>query len=144
MSIEREAFEAWFSTESVLRRDEDFAAWEAWQARAALAEKPAAWISVADRMPTAGVKVLVFYRNIYGRTRRTCAHYSPEHTVDASIWDEGEPDETEDGTFEPEGWWEEPVEINCVGFIADEITHWMPLPAAPIIAAQEKGTQDTE
>ncbi len=82
-------------------------------------------------MPAAGCKVLVFYRNSYGRARRTCAHYSPLHTVDASAWDEGEPDETEDGTFEPEGWWEEPVEMERVEFITDEVTHWMPLPEPP-------------
>ena len=90
------------------------------------------WIPVGERMPTGGVKVLVIYRNNYGNLRRTCAHYSPKHTVDASTWDEGEPDETEDGTFEPEGWWEEPVEIERVEFIADEVTHWMPLPAPPV------------
>jgi hypothetical protein len=90
-----------------------------------------AWVPVTERMPTAGVKVLVCYRNSYGHLRRTCAHYSPLHTVDASMWDDGEPDETEDGTFEPEGWWEEPVEIDRVEFIADEVTHWIPLPAAP-------------
>ena len=89
------------------------------------------WVSVKERMPSAGVKVLVFYRNGYGRGRRTCAHYSPLHTVDASMWDEGIPDETEDGAFEPEGWWEEPVEIERVEFIADEVTHWMPLPEPP-------------
>jgi hypothetical protein len=89
------------------------------------------WVPVADRLPTAGCKVLVCYRNSYGRLRRTCAHYSPLHTVDASTWDEGEPDETEDGAFKPEGWWEEPVEIERVEFIADEVTHWMPLPEPP-------------
>ena len=100
-------------------------------AQPAVQGEPVVWIACADRMPTAGVKVMVCYRNSYGHLRRTCAHYAPLHTVDASTWDEGEPDETEDGTFEPEGWWEEPVEIERVQFIADEVTHWMPLPAAP-------------
>ena len=89
------------------------------------------WVAVSERMPAAGCKVLVFYRNNYGRARRTCAHHSPMHTVDAAAWDEGEPDETEDGTFEPEGWWEEPVEMERINFIADEVTHWMPLPEPP-------------
>ena len=92
------------------------------------------WVPAAERLPAAGCKVLVCYRNSYGRLRRTCAHYSPLHTVDASTWDDGVPDETEDGAFEPEGWWEEPVEIERVEFIADEVTHWMPLPAPPITA----------
>lgn len=108
------------------------------EARAALAQRadePVAWVPVSERMPKPGVKVLVLYANNYGRARRTCAHYSPKHTIDASTWDEGEPDETEDGTFEPEGWWEEPVEIERVQFIADEVTHWMPLPAFPDTAA---------
>ena len=100
------------------------------QVASPVAQQPT-WVSVADRMPTAGVKVLVCYRNSYGNLRRTCAHYSPLHMVDASTWDGGEPDETEDGTFEPEGWWEEPVELERVEFIADEVTHWMPLPEPP-------------
>jgi hypothetical protein len=89
------------------------------------------WIKVSERMPGPGVKVIVAYKNSYGLWRRTMAHWAPKHTIDAAHWDEGEPDETEDGCFEPEGWWEDPVEIGRMEFILDDVTHWMRLPDAP-------------
>lgn len=93
------------------------------------------WVPVAQRLPSAGCKVLVFYVNRYGLSRRTCAHYAPLHTIEALGWDENgpEPDETEDGVFEPKGWWEQTVESEHMGFIADEVTHWMPLPKPPVV-----------
>jgi hypothetical protein len=92
----------------------------------------AGWVSVGEDLPPSGLKVIVFYCNSHGRTRRTMAHYAAKHTLDASHWDEGATDDTEDGIFEPEGWWEEPVESEVMSFISDEVTHWMRLPAAPV------------
>jgi hypothetical protein len=90
-----------------------------------------AWINVADQMPGPGVTVLFGYRNGYGKWRTLRGHYSPLHTIEANDWDYGTPDETENGSFEPEGWWEVPVESETQNYVTDEVTHWMPLPAAP-------------
>lgn len=111
-------------------------AWQAWQAVSAKAsqrhalESAPRWIRVEERLPVAGLKVLVCYRNSLGLVRRTCAHHAPLHTIDASHWEDGT-DDTEDGAFEPEGWWEDPVEVESMEFIHDTVTHWMPLPVPP-------------
>lgn len=55
---------------------------------------------------------------------------------------DGEPDETEDGVFEPEGWWEDPVEIEHIEFIADTVTHWQPLPQVMAFGAVGDGIAD--
>ncbi len=94
------------------------------------------WIPVSERLPKPGVKVIVFYFNSHGLGRRTFAHHAPRHTISAAHWDEDvEVDETEDGSFEPEGWWETPVEGEFLSFISDPVTHWMFLPEPPNDAA---------
>lgn len=97
---------------------------------------PEAWTPVSEQSPGPGVTVLFGYRNSYGKWRTLRGHYSPLHTVDASAWEDGS-DDTEDGSFEPEGWWEEPVESETLNFVSDEVTHWMPLPAPPAPADNE-------
>lgn len=90
------------------------------------------WIPVTDRLPEPGRKVLVAYLNELQRTRVTTAHHAPKHTLDASHWEDGETEDTEDGSsWEPEGWWEEGVELETLQFIHCEVTHWMPMPAHP-------------
>jgi len=140
----REEFEAWLGRESFTERCDAGkyvsahvdAMWSAWQAAAAKAsqrhalESAPRWISVDERLPVAGLKVLVCYRNSLGLVRRTCAHHAPLHTIDASHWEDGT-DDTEDGCFEPEGWWEDPVEVESMEFIHDTVTHWCRLPPAP-------------
>jgi hypothetical protein len=90
-----------------------------------------AWINVADQMPGPGVTVLFGYRNSYCKWRTLRGHYSPLHTIEANDWDHGMPDETEDGSFEPEGWWEVPVESETQNYVTDEVTHWMSMPESP-------------
>ena len=91
------------------------------------------WISVTAALPESGVKVMVHFRNELGKSRRTTAHYAVKHTIDASHWEEGGADETEDGAYEPEGWWEESVEGEELHSLNHhEVTHWMPLPEYPI------------
>ena len=97
----------------------------------------ARWISVGERMPGPGVNVLFGYRNSLGKWRTVRGHHSPLHTVDAAMWEDGS-DDTEDGSFEPEGWWEEPVESETLNFVSDDVTHWMPLPAAPAQEGEKK------
>jgi hypothetical protein len=90
------------------------------------------WISVDAVMPKSGRKVLVFYRNVLGNPRVTCAHYAAKHTLDASHWDDDcKVDYDGDDAYEPPGWWEEPTEVECLCFISDTVTHWMPLPEPP-------------
>lgn len=88
------------------------------------------WVSVEERLPAPGKPVLAFYKNSHGLGRTTRAHHSPKHTVDASTWEDGS-DDTECGSYEPEGWWEDPTEAEALAFICHDVTHWMPLPSSP-------------
>ena len=93
------------------------------------------WISVDERLPGPGVAVLAFFRNKYGHGRTVRAHHAPKHAIEASHWEDAETDDTEDGSFEPEGWYEDPAVDETLAFISEEgdgkVTHWQPLPAAP-------------
>lgn len=94
------------------------------------------WISVDERLPGPGVIVLAFFRNCYGNGRVVRAHHAPKHTIEAGHWDEdAETDNTEDGSFEPEGWYEDPAAGETLTFISPQsdgvVSHWMTLPAAP-------------
>lgn len=92
--------------------------------------KAGEWVSVEKELPGPGVKVIFGYRNQYHRWRTLLGHYAPLHTLEASHWEYGA-DDTEDGSFEPEGWWEEPVESEMLNFVGDTVSHWMPLPPPP-------------
>lgn len=112
---------------------------EQWNRRAAseaTAAQQDGWVSVEDRLPGPGVAVLAFFRNKLGKRRTVRAHHAPKHTIEAGHWDDdSETDDTEDGSFEPEGWYEDPAVGETMAFISPEsdgvVTHWMPLPAAP-------------
>ncbi|MDQ0571523.1 hypothetical protein QFZ42_003357 [Variovorax paradoxus] len=100
------------------------------------------WISVDERLPGPGVAVLAFFRNTHGKGRVVRAHHAPKHTIEAGHWDEDvETDNTEDGSFEPEGWYEDPAVGETLSFISPQsdgvVTHWQPMPPAP--AAQPQG-----
>jgi hypothetical protein len=100
------------------------------------ASRQEGWISVEERMPGPGVIVLAFFRNSYGKGRVVRAHHAPKHTIEAGHWDEdAETDNTEDGSFEPEGWYEDPAVGETLSFISLEsdgaVSHWRPMPAAP-------------
>jgi hypothetical protein len=91
------------------------------------------WIPVEQEMPPSGLKVLFCYKNDYGNWRRTCGYFAKKHTIEAIGWDEGvEPDTDDDGVdFEPEGWYEIPVESEYIFPIINKVTHWMYLPLFP-------------
>ena len=98
--------------------------------------KPDGWVSVVDRLPKPGQAVLASMLTPRMLRRTIRAHHSPLHTVDASNWEDEEAvDATEDGNaWEPEGWYEDPVigeMLEFVGVSDGDVTHWMPLPAAP-------------
>lgn len=94
------------------------------------------WISVDEKMPAPGKVVLAGFTNVLGNWRTARAHHAPLHTVDASTWEDGS-DDTDEGSFEPEGWWEDPAVGETMEFIDDDVTHWMPLPAGPIPSLNE-------
>lgn len=94
------------------------------------------WISVDERLPGPGVIVLAHFVNRLGKGRTVRAHHAPKHTIEASHWDEDvETDDTDDGSFEPEGWYEDPAVGETLAFIGEQsdgkVTHWMPLPPPP-------------
>ena len=100
------------------------------------ASRQEGWISVEERMPGPGVIVLAFFRNSYGKGRVVRAHHAPKHTIEAGHWDEdAETDNTDDGSFEPEGWYEDPAVGETLSFISPQsdgaVSHWRPMPAAP-------------
>ena len=102
------------------------------------------WISVEERMPGPGVLVLAGFRNKHGKWRTVRAHYSPKHTIEACHWDEDCPtDDTEDGSFEPEGWYEDPAVGETMAFISEEsdgkVSYWMPLSALPVLDGEGGG-----
>jgi hypothetical protein len=87
-------------------------------------------------MPPSGQTVLAFYKNSAGKDRRIRAEWIAAKTVESSsMSDIGEYDEAADTYFDPEGWyeqidnWEEYTAI----MVTYNITHWMPLPAAPAV-----------
>lgn len=106
---------------------------------------PEGWIETSKAMPPSGQVVLACYKNELGNTRRIRAQWVAAKTSEASIdSDCGEYDEATDTYYDPEGWYECIDNWDCYSsvFVSAQITHWMPLPAAPGAApeatAQEK------
>jgi hypothetical protein len=107
--------------------------------RAALASPqpaPAGWVPVTERMPPSGVIVLACYRNSAGNLRRIRAEWVADKTQESgSESDIGAYDEATDTYYDPEGWYERIDNwddgFSAVGVNQGEVTHWMPLPAAP-------------
>jgi len=97
--------------------------------------EPAAWISVANQLPKAGKPVLAVFKNSLGNWRTTRAHYAPKLGLSANDWEDVDDcDEDADGNyFVPEGWYEDPVEIEVGAMIpaSTPVTYWMPLPPNP-------------
>jgi len=103
------------------------------------------WVSVAERMPPAGTKVLAFYRNSMGVSRRICAEYIGKHWRDAFDFDqdcEADYDEATDQYYWPEGWYERVDnwdELTHLAVTEGEITHWRVMPAVPGLDAHQSG-----
>jgi hypothetical protein len=104
------------------------------------------WISVAERMPPAGTKVLAFYRNSMGVSRRICAEYIGKHQRDAFDFDsdygDTDYDEASDQYYWPEGWYERVDnwdELTHLAVTEGEITHWRVMPAVPGLDAHQSG-----
>jgi hypothetical protein len=101
------------------------------------------WRRVDDDLPEPGVTVLACYTNSHGKTRRIRAEYIAPKFRPAYDPDTDEQaveyDEATDAHYWQAGWYE------CLDNWSDyshlvvsegEVTHWMPLPAAPAIAQE--------
>lgn len=101
------------------------------------------WISVEDRLPETGKKVLAYFEyKATGFGRRICANYTPRWTcesdAEADTYDEYNDDD--DTYYLMEGWWEQVEnweEYSCC-YVTEEITHWMPLPEPPELERIDK------
>lgn len=100
------------------------------------------WIPVSERLPESERTVLAFYLNSHGKGRRVRAEYIAAKTKSADDgWDSDEQadyDEQADEYFWPAGWYEVMDnwdDLTHMVIHEGEVTHWMPLPAAPSIAA---------
>ena len=98
----------------------------------------AGWIPVSERLPESERTVLAFYLNSHGKGRRVRAEYIAAKTKSADDgWDSDEPadyDEQADEYFWPAGWYEimdNWDDLTHMAIHEGEVTHWMPLPAAP-------------
>jgi hypothetical protein len=98
------------------------------------------WISVAERMPPAGTKVLAFYRNSMGVSRRICAEYIGKHQRDAFDFDSDYGDTDYDEASDQYYWrvdnWDE---LTHLAVTEGEITHWRVMPAVPGLDARQSG-----
>lgn len=104
------------------------------------------WIPVRERLPESERTVLAFYLNSHGKGRRVRAEYIAAKTKSADDgWDSDEPadyDEQADEYFWPAGWYEVMDnwdDLTHMVIHEGEVTHWMPLPESPAIAAARKG-----
>lgn len=104
------------------------------------------WIPVSERLPESERTVLAFYLNSHGKGRRVRAEYIAAKTKSADDgWDSDEPadyDEQADEYFWPAGWYEVMDnwdDLTHMVIHEGEVTHWMPLPESPAIAAARKG-----
>jgi hypothetical protein len=105
-----------------------------WQARAEQAAP--AWIPVSERLPDPGVPVLVFVPHAYGDSsgsRRLRAQYAAEKTLEQSddSIESGIYDSATDTYWCEPGWYETNEYEGVHWRIQGDVTHWMPLPAAP-------------
>lgn len=95
------------------------------------------WISVEDRLPEAGVKVLAVFINSHGSPRRICARYVRRWTEEVSGDCEEnycEYSDEHDEYYTCEGWYEAIEnwgDFSSVHVCEGDVTHWMPLPATP-------------
>lgn len=96
------------------------------------------WISVDEQMPETRKRVLVCFANSSGKTWVTCADYiAPRTVLEADYMDEqytdgGDYDEQNDCYWTNSGFYEHNYEPETNWKLSNKVTHWMPLPQAPV------------
>lgn len=104
-------------------------------ARSLRAMEPVVWMQVSDALPKSGVKVLAYYKNSLGNSRRIRAMWIAAKTEESGSEDEFfEYDEETDTYYLPEGWYEcinNWDDYSSVKVYEGEVTYWMSLPPAP-------------
>lgn len=94
------------------------------------------WIAVTDRLPESGVKVLGYWRNELGKSRRTCVEYVAPRTRTADgFWDDT-PDDwfdvDESGTsWVPSDWYECVEGSDEYPYTPIPVERWHALPPSP-------------
>ena len=95
---------------------------------------PDGWIGVEHSLPDK--KCFAFYKDELGNSRTVCANYIKKYTQEAGMDDEwSEYCDADDTYYYPEGWYELIDNWGDYSFITinHQVTHWMPLPATPVI-----------
>lgn len=94
------------------------------------------WVPVTEALPKSGVKVLGFWKNALGKSRRTCVEYVAPRTRTADgFWDDT-PDDwfdtDESGTaWVPSDWYECVEGADEYPYTPIPVTHWTTLPECP-------------
>jgi len=106
-------------------------------------QAPPGWVPVTERLPDSGKVVLACYTNRAGRVRRIRAEWVAEKSREANSDDSDISgyDEATDTFYVPPGWYEKIDnwgDYSSVAVCEGEVTHWMPLPAAPDAPAPAK------
>lgn len=86
------------------------------------------WISVKEKLPKPGKRVLIFLRNSLGNGRTLLGIHAPKFTIECH-GDEEEIDieeycEEKDIYYRHEGWYEEPYESEYYYRISDPVIYW--------------------
>ena len=92
------------------------------------------WILSDERLPEDCFPVIAFGLNSCGKCRTIRAAYARKNELEASCdYDDfGEYDEATDTYYAPEGWYEWNENEETHWQVDFKITHWMPLPEAPV------------
>lgn len=120
--------------------DDSDAFWSYLIAAAPAAPAADAWIQVSERLPDSGSTVIAYYLNSYGKGRTIRAQHVEAWTIEAEDVADVDTDcveysEQDDCYYLLQGWYEcidNWDEYYRVAVTEGPITHWMPLPAAPI------------
>jgi hypothetical protein len=100
--------------------------------------QPHEWIAVDECMPEPGAYVLAVFRYTTGKQRVIRAMHAHQKTLSEDDYGEfvtegADYDEATDTTYWPEGWYECNENEETHWQVHEEVTHWMPLPAAPSV-----------
>jgi hypothetical protein len=107
------------------------------------------WISVKERLPKPGKRVIFFLRNRLGNGRTLLGIHAPKFTIEChGDEDDGDSDEyceEKDIYYRREGWYEEPYESDYYYFVSDIVTHWAEIepPDDPLQREQMRGEENS-